>query len=92
MWQEVLTGRYYLYYSKDDTSVIGVAVCDSPAGKYEFLGEVHYRDGRVVGDGESEYFMFDPSVLIDGDRIWLYSVHRYAARLPESNAIWRAAP
>ena len=66
-------GRYYLYYSKDDTSVIGVAVCDTPAGKYEFLGEVSYPDGRILGDSEGEYFMFDPSVLIDDGRIWLYS-------------------
>ena len=68
-----LDGRYYLYYSKDDTSVIGVAVCDTPSGKYEFIGEVSYPDGRVVGDAEGEYFMFDPSVLIDNGRIWLYS-------------------
>lgn len=68
-----LDSRYYLYYSKDDTSVIGVAVCDTPAGKYEFIGEVSYADGRIVGDSEGEYFMFDPSVLIDDGRIWLYS-------------------
>jgi len=66
-------GRFYLYYSKDDTSIIGVAVSDTPAGKYEFLGEVHYPDGKVLGDNEGEYFMFDPSVLIDSGRVWLYS-------------------
>lgn len=68
-----MDGRYYLYYSKDDTSVIGVAVCDTPAGKYEFCGEVSYPDGRILGDSVGEYFMFDPSVLIDNGRIWLYS-------------------
>lgn len=68
-----LDGRYYLYYSKDDTSVIGVAVSDTPAGPYEFYGEVSYADGGVVGDNEGEYFMFDPAVLIDDGRIWLYS-------------------
>jgi len=69
-----LDGKFYLYYSKDDTSVIGVAVSDTPAGKYEFIGEVSYPDGRVVGDEEGEYFMFDPSIFIDDDgRIWLYS-------------------
>lgn len=68
-----LDGRFYLYYSKDDTSVIGVAVCDTPAGKYEFYGEVSYPDGKVVGDSGSEYFMFDPAVLIDDGRVWLYS-------------------
>ena len=68
-----LDGKYYLYYSKDDSSVIGVAVCDTPSGKYQYLGEVHYKNGKVVGDDESEYFMFDPSVFIDNGRIWLYS-------------------
>lgn len=66
-------GRYYLYYSKDDSSVIGVAVCDTPAGEFQFYGEVSYPDGRVLGDSESEYFMFDPSVLIGDGRVWLYS-------------------
>lgn len=34
-------GRYYLYYCPDDKILsIGVAVCDEPAGKYEFLGVV----------------------------------------------------
>lgn len=68
-----LDGRFYLYYSKDDTSVIGVAVCDTPCGKYEFYGEVSYPDGSVVGDSEKEYFMFDPAVFVDDGRVWLYS-------------------
>lgn len=68
-----LDGQYYLYYSKDDSSVIGVAVCDTPAGKYEFYGEVHYPNGNVLGDNAGECFMFDPSVLVDNGRIWLYS-------------------
>lgn len=66
-------GRFYLYFSKDDSSVIGVAVCDTPAGHYEYMGEVSYPGGKILGDDESEYFMFDPSVLIDEGRIWLYS-------------------
>lgn len=28
-------GRYYLYYALDGTSMISVAVCDTPAGAYE---------------------------------------------------------
>ena len=68
-----MDGRYYLYYSKDDSSVIGVAVCDTPAGKYEFYGEVSYPDGRILGDSEGEYFMFDPSLLIENGTVWLYS-------------------
>ncbi len=30
-------GRYYLYYVLDKVSVVSVAVCDTPAGAYEFL-------------------------------------------------------
>ena len=33
-------GRYYLYYVLDKVGVISVAVCDTPAGKYEFYGYV----------------------------------------------------
>lgn len=66
-------GRYYLYYSKDDTSVISVAVSDTPAGHYAYYGDVSYQDGRILGGSEGDYFMFDPSVLIDAGRIWLYS-------------------
>ena len=68
-----IDGRYYLYYSKADTSVISVAVCDTPAGKYQYLGDVSYPDGRVLGEAPDEYYQFDPSVLVDDGRIWLYS-------------------
>ncbi len=68
-----LDGRYYLYYSKADTSVISVAVCDTPAGSYAYLGDVSYPDGRIVGESAEEYYQFDPSVLIDEGRVWLYS-------------------
>ena len=41
-------GRYYLYYAFDFMGVMGVAVCDTPAGQYEFLGHVHYPDDPGV--------------------------------------------
>ena len=67
-------GRYYLFYSFDLSGVISVAVCDSPAGKYEFYGHVHYPDGTVLGSKEGDPFQFNPCVLIDNDgRIYLYS-------------------
>jgi arabinoxylan arabinofuranohydrolase len=66
-------GKYYLYYSKDDSSVISVAVCDRPAGQYEYLGDVSFPDGHILGDREGDYFMFDPAILIDEGRIFLYS-------------------
>ena len=42
-------GRYYLYYALSFTGRVGVAVCDEPAGKYEFYGFVHYPDGIPLG-------------------------------------------
>ena len=67
-------GRYYLYYAFDFMGIMGVAVCDTPAGKYQFLGHVHYLDGTVWGRKKGDQFPFDPGVLADDDgRIWLYS-------------------
>lgn len=68
-----LDGRYYLYYSKADSSVLAVAIADRPAGPFVFYGEVSYPNGRIVGEAKSEWYQFDPSVLIDNGRIWLYS-------------------
>ena len=67
-------GRYYLYYAFDFMGIMGVAVCDTPAGQYRFLGHVHYPDGTVWGRRAGDQFPFDPGVLADDDgRIWLYS-------------------
>ncbi len=67
-------GRYYLYYAFDFLGVMAVAVCDSPAGKYEFYGHVHYEDGTLLGSREGDAFQFDPGVLVDDDgKVYLYS-------------------
>ncbi|SCP98825.1 family 43 glycosylhydrolase [Anaerobium acetethylicum] len=67
-------GRYYLYYFVANSSIISVAVCDTPAGKYEYLGDVHMEDGHTYGSKPDEWFTFDPGVLVDDDkRIWLYT-------------------
>ncbi len=66
-------GRYYLYYALDHYSLISVAVCDTPAGKYEFYGYVHYPDGTRLGDREGDAFQFDPGVLTEGERTYLYT-------------------
>lgn len=66
-------GRYYLYYALDKVSAISVAVCDTPAGKFEFYGYVHYPDGTRLGDGENDEFQFDPGVLTEGDTTYLYT-------------------
>lgn len=66
-------GRYYLYYVLDKVSVVSVAVCDTPAGKYEFYGYVHYPDGTRLGEKPGDQPQFDPGVLTEGNRTWLYT-------------------
>lgn len=67
-------GRYYLYYSVAHSSVISVAVCNTPAGKYEYLGDVHDKSGHVIGSTAGDYYQFDPGVFVDDDgRIFLFS-------------------
>ena len=66
-------GRYYLYYVLDKVSVVSVAVCDTPAGKYEFYGYVHYPDGTRLGEREGDEPQFDPGVLTEGDVTYLYT-------------------
>lgn len=43
-------GRYYLYYILDQLPVVSVAVCDTPAGRYQFYGYVRYSDGAKLGE------------------------------------------
>jgi len=66
-------GKYYLYYFVANTSIISVAVCDKPAGKYQYLGDVHMPDGHTYGSEPDEWFTFDPSVLVEDDHVWLYT-------------------
>lgn len=74
-------GRYYLYYAFDFLGVIGVAVCDTPDGQYEFYGHVHYQDGTLLGRRKGDEFPFDPGVLVDDDQqVYLYS--GFATKVP----------
>lgn len=66
-------GRYYLYYVLDKVSVVSVAVCDTPAGRYEFYGYVHYADGVRLGERPGDEPQFDPGVLTEGDKTYLYT-------------------
>lgn len=67
-------GRYYLYYSVADSAIMSVAVCDTPAGAYQYYGDVHDADGHVVGSRRGDFFQFDPGVFLDDDgRIFLFS-------------------
>ncbi len=66
-------GRFYLYYGLSFTGILGVAVCDEPAGRYEFLGHIQHPDGTPYGRHRGDGFGFDPAVLVDEGRVWLYS-------------------
>lgn len=67
-------GRYYLYYEFHRLTVTSVAVCDTPAGKYEFYGYVRRPDGKPYGETKGEVNLFDPGVLVDDDgRVYMYT-------------------
>lgn len=74
-------GKYYLYYSLSGYQgkggyhgPISVAVCDTPDGKYEYLGVVKYGDGTTF----NKFVCFDPAVMNDNGVIRLY----YGTALP----------
>ena len=66
-------GRYYLFYVLDGRGHVSVAVCDRPQGPFSFLGNVHYPDGTKLGTREGDEPQFDPGVLTEGDRTYLYT-------------------
>lgn len=61
-------GRYYLYYVMDLSGVVSVAVCDTPAGPYEYWGTVARPDGTIPKD----IVWFDPAILVEESGIYLY--------------------
>lgn len=73
-------GRYYLYYCMSGAygkggyfGPISVAVSDTPAGKYEFIGHVRYADGRPM----KKFVCFDPGVINDNGVIRIYYGTQY---------------
>jgi arabinoxylan arabinofuranohydrolase len=66
-------GRYYLYYVLDKVPVVSVAVCDTPAGNYEFYGYVHDTDGKRLGERPGDQPQFDPGVIREGSKVYLYT-------------------
>ena len=74
-----LDGRYYLYYCLSRSSLVSVAVADAPEGPFAFYGHVRQADGKPYG-GPGSIFGFDPGVLMDDGRIWLFA--GFAARDP----------
>jgi hypothetical protein len=86
--------KYYLYYCPDDTlPEIGVAVCDIPAGQYEFLGLVRDKNGTPIGDRKGDTIQFDPGISIDDDgTIYLFSgngprTHREIGKKPKASVV-----
>ena len=74
-------GKYYLYYAFDLAGVMGVAVCDTPAGQFRYLGNVRHPDKTMLGRKTGDPFAFDPGILVDDDgRIFLY--FGYYRRMP----------
>ena len=66
-------GKYYLYYVLNSLPVVSVAVCDTPGGKYEFLGYVRYEDGQRLGEKKGDEPQFDPGVLYEDGKVYLYT-------------------
>lgn len=66
-------GRYYLYYVLDGVGFVSVAVCDTPAGRYEFYGYVHDREGHRLGERPGDEPQFDPGVLLENGKLYLYT-------------------
>lgn len=79
-------GRFYLYYSMSGDfgqggyhGPISVAVCDTPAGEYEYLGYVKHPDGSPMLD----YVCFDPAAINDEGQIYIYYGTWYDFELKE---------
>lgn len=69
-----LDGRFYLYYTLGFRSIMAVAVCDRPSGKYEFYGYVSLPNGEILGGEIGDPYLFDPGVFVDDDgKVYLYS-------------------
>ena len=66
-------GRDYLYYSLNASTVVSVAVCDTPAGDFQFYGYVQRPDGTPYGSRAGDVSCFDPGVLVEGSRVYLYT-------------------
>ena len=73
-------GRYYLYYCLGGDygyggyqGTISVAVCDEPAGEYEYLGVIRYPDGTPM----KKYICFDPAAFNDNGTIRIYYGTQY---------------
>lgn len=65
-------GRYYLYYFTSKLDKIGVAVCATPAGHYEYYGDVCFADGSSLTSESGYGLMFDPGIYSGEEGNYLY--------------------
>lgn len=65
--------RFYLYYFLEHDTEMGVAVSSIPNGEYQYLGKVKYKDGTPWGKRKNDIMNFDPGVINDNGRIYLFS-------------------
>lgn len=71
-------GRYYLYYClTGGEDMISVAVCETPAGKYEYHGKVRNPNGSTF----KRFVPGDPGVINDNGIIRLY--YGWSLALPD---------
>ena len=82
-------GKYYLYYclagykgNGGYHGPISVAVCDTPDGKYKYLGYVKNKDGSMF----NKFVCFDPAVMNDNGTIRLY----YGTAMPRGMYLSKA--
>ena len=48
-----------------------------PAGRYQFLGYVHDKEGRRIGERPQDEPQFDPGVLTEGEKnVFVYRILR----------------
>lgn len=72
-------GRYYMYWNTNGQKVCHVAVSESPSGPFHYYGTVRTPDGRPY----ESYKMFDPGVLVDGERVYLFTGFCMTGPVPE---------
>lgn len=80
-------GRYYLYYVFDKVNFVSVAVCDTPAGEYQFYGYVHHSDGTRIGEREGDEAQFDPGLFTIGDYTYMYTGFCFADNVDRHGAM-----
>ncbi|WP_182440738.1 MULTISPECIES: family 43 glycosylhydrolase [Clostridia] len=72
-------GRYYMYWNTNGQRVCRVAVSDTPRGPFTYYGEVRNRDGTPYED----YKMFDPGVLTEDGKVYLFTGFCIPGPVPE---------